>query len=121
MRKRASKHPTGPCDVGDALEALGAGWKGEVIWYLSSGSKRFMELRRLIPAVSPKVLTQSLRALERDGLVHREQHLEIPPRVEYSLTALGRSAGPVLQMIAEWWRKHAEGVRSRVVAKDRSS
>jgi DNA-binding HxlR family transcriptional regulator len=58
------------------------------------------------------VLTQSLRALERDGLLNREQHLEIPPRVEYSLTALGRSAGPVLAAIAEWWKKHAESVRS---------
>jgi len=66
----------------------------------------------LIPAISPKVLTQTVRSLERDGLVSRVQHPEIPPRVEYALTALGRSAGPVLQAIADWWRKHGEAVRS---------
>jgi len=102
--------------VGDAVEALAAGWKGEVLWYLAHGPKRFMELRRLIPAISPKVLTQTVRALERDGLVSRVQHPEIPPRVEYSLTALGRSAGPVLQVITDWWKKHGEALRSSAAA-----
>jgi len=112
MAKRARTRVVGPCSVGDAVEALGARWKGEILWYLGDGPKRFMELRRRIPAVSPKVLTQALRSLEQDGLVQRVQHAEIPPRVEYSLTALGRSAGPVLQVIADWWKKHGEAVRN---------
>lgn len=112
MSPRRMNRSAGPCSVGDAVEALAGGWKGEVLWYLADGPVRFMELRRSIPAVSPKVLTQALRALERDGLVSRVQHAEIPPRVEYSLTALGRSAGPVLQVIADWWKKHAEALRS---------
>jgi len=117
MAKRARARAVGPCSVGDAVEALGARWKGEILWYLAPGPRRFMELRRLIPAVSPKVLTQALRALEQDGLVDRVQHPQIPPRVEYSLTALGRSAGPVLQVIAEWWKKHGEAVRSSAARK----
>src|SRR5882672_10797333 len=112
MAQRVKHRTVGPCSVGDAVEALAAGWKGEVLWYLADGPKRFMQLRRLIPAISPKVLTQTVRSLERDGLVSRVQHPEIPPRVEYALTALGRSAGPVLQAIADWWRKHGEAVRS---------
>lgn len=112
MAKRTRGRAPGPCDVGDAVEALGASWKGDILWHLTDGPRRFMELRRRIPAVSPKVLTQALRSLERDGLVSRVQHAEIPPRVEYSLTALGRSAGPVLQVIAEWWKKHGDAVRN---------
>jgi DNA-binding HxlR family transcriptional regulator len=110
MAKRTRKQPPGPCNVGDALEAIGAGWKGDIIWHLREGPLRFMELRRRIPAISPKVLTQALRALEADGLVLREYHAEIPPRVEYSMSALGRSAASVLQVVAEWWRKHGEAV-----------
>jgi DNA-binding HxlR family transcriptional regulator len=111
MTKRVRARPVGPCNVGDAVEALGASWKGDILWHLTDGPKRFMALRRLIPSISPKVLTQALRSLERDGLVNRAHHAEIPPRVEYSLTALGRSAGPVLQVIADWWKKHGEAVR----------
>jgi len=117
MAKRAKDQAPGPCNVSAAVEALAARWKGDILWHLSDGPKRFMELRRRIPAVTPKVLTQALRALERDGLVDREQHAEIPPRVEYSLTALGRSAGPVLQLIAEWWKKHGDAVQGSAARK----
>jgi DNA-binding HxlR family transcriptional regulator len=117
MAKRANPRPAGPCNVGDAVEVLGGGWKGDILWFLKDGPRRFMELRRLIPAISPKVLTQSLRSLERDGLVDREHHPEIPPRVEYSLTSLGRSTGPVLQAIAEWWKKHGEAVQNPAARK----
>ena len=70
-----------------------------------------------LPSISPKVLTQALRSLERDGLVNREHHPEIPPRVEYSMTSLGRSTAPVLQTIADWWKKHGEAVRNPSVRK----
>ena len=111
MAKRTKKHPPGPCNVGDAVEAIGSGWKGDILWHLREGPRRFMELRRLIPAISPKVLTQALRALEADGLVRREHFAEIPPRVEYSMTALGKSAGGVLQVIAEWWKRNEGALR----------
>ncbi|MBK7644389.1 MAG: helix-turn-helix transcriptional regulator [Planctomycetes bacterium] len=111
MAKRTRKQPPGPCNVGDAVEAIGAGWKGDILWHLREGPQRFMELRRSIPAISPKVLTQALRALEQDGLVRREQFAEIPPRVEYSMTTLGRSAAGVLQAIAEWWKRNGAAIQ----------
>lgn len=117
MANRVRERAPGPCNVGQAVEVLGARWKGDILWHLANGPRRFMELRRLIPAISPKVLTQALRSLEEDGLVLRVQHPEIPPRVEYSLTALGRSAGPVLQVIAEWWRRHGGAVRNSGTAR----
>jgi DNA-binding HxlR family transcriptional regulator len=71
-----------------------------------------MELRRLISSVSPKVLTQKLRELERHGLITRVQFAEIPPKVEYTMTDLGRSAIPILAAIADWWTDHADEVRA---------
>jgi DNA-binding HxlR family transcriptional regulator len=66
------------------------------------GPQRFTELQRLIPAITPKVLTQRLRQLERDGLVVRSYYPEIPPRVEYQITELGRSLGPLFASLAQW-------------------
>lgn len=117
MTKRTHKHPPGPCNVGDAVEAIGSGWKGDILWHLREEPRRFMELRRLIPEISPKVLTQALRALEQYGLVRREHYAEIPPRVEYSMTPLGRSAGVVLQVIAEWWKRNGDAVRDGAAKK----
>jgi len=99
-----------PCSLGDAVDVFASRWKGQVLWYLQDGPRRFMELRRLIPTVSPKMLTQKLRELERDGLVHREHHREIPPRVEYTMTELGRSVLPVLEAIETWWKQHGASV-----------
>ena len=110
-----SKYEEGrPCSLGGAVEVIASRWKGEILWHLQAGPKRFMELRRLIPPVSPKVLTQKLRELERDGLVRRTHHPEIPPRVEYEMTDLGASAVPVLQAIDRWWSRYqAQIVPSR--------
>tara|TARA_B100000676_G_C17405330_1_gene497015 strand:+ start:178 stop:459 length:282 start_codon:yes stop_codon:yes gene_type:complete len=66
------------------------------------GTLRFSELRRQIPEVSQRMLTQQLRDLERHGLVHREFHESVPPKVEYSLTELGKTAHPVYKMVCEW-------------------
>lgn len=108
-----------PCRVGEAAEMLASRWKGQVLWYLQDGPMRFMELRRSIPSVSPKVLTHKLRELERDGLILREHHSEIPPRVEYSLTPLGRSAIPVLGTIERWWQEHGSRAQSRAQSQTR--
>ena len=110
MARRPSRSEDLPCSVGDAVDVFASRWKGQILWYLQDGPQRFMELRRQIPAVSPKVLTQKLRELERDGLVRREHHPEIPPRVEYSMTPLGRSVLPVLETIESWWKEHGAKV-----------
>jgi DNA-binding HxlR family transcriptional regulator len=81
-------------------------WKLLILWYLLEKTRRFNELRRLMEEVSQRVLTQQLRDLERDGLVHREIYRDIPPKVEYSLTPLGRSLAPLLKWLTDWGHKH---------------
>jgi len=77
-------------------------WKLAILWVISQKTRRFNELQRLMPKVSRGVLTQQLRELERDRLVHREVYREVPPKVEYSLTEIGKSFIPVMMKIMEW-------------------
>ena len=91
---------------------IGGKWKGVIWWRLSNGLGRFGELQRAIPQVAKKTLTQQLREMERDGIVHREVYPETPPRVEYSLTESGLSLGPVIEAMCVWGDGHlrANGV-----------
>lgn len=89
-----------------ALNVIGGKWKTLILWELYGQPSRPGELRRTIGGISEKVLIQQLRELERDGLVHREQFHEIPPRVEYSLTPLGRSAMDATMPLCEWGERH---------------
>lgn len=112
MQKTVSKVLQDPCRVGRVLQIIGGRWQGTIIWWLRDGTKRFGELRRLIHGVSPTVLTTQLRQLERDGLIHREQYDEMPVRVEYSLTDLGRSLLPILDDLRDWALQHLDAVES---------
>ncbi len=94
------------CPVEALMEATGGRWKPVILYHLMGGTRRFSELRRLAPQVSQRMLTQHLRELERDGLVHREVYREVPPRVEYSLTALGRTMEPLLHQMNAWAAAH---------------
>ena len=80
----------------------------QIGYQLLSGTKRFGELQRLIPGASRQMLTMQLRELEQMGLIHRQAYSQMPPRVEYSLTELGRSLEPVLQQIHAWWACYSE-------------
>ncbi len=112
---------THECKVVEAIATFAGRWKGEIVWWIQDGPKRFGELRRAIPLVSAKVLTQQLRELEADRLVIRKQYAEIPARVEYSLTPLGKSVIPILDGIATWWRKNKTKVeKSRSACPDHS-
>ena len=84
------------------LSLIGDKWKVLILRDLMPGTKRFGELKKSIGSVSQKVLTAQLRAMEDSGLVHREVYAEVPPRVEYSLTALGRSLQPILTAMQQW-------------------
>ncbi|MBD1915565.1 MULTISPECIES: helix-turn-helix domain-containing protein [Cyanophyceae] len=88
------------------LKVLGGKWKILILWHLRDEAKRFSELKRLMPDVSEKVLTQQLRELEADGIVLRISHLSKSPKVEYSFTDYGRSLVPVLQSLCQWGEVH---------------
>ena len=90
------------CPVETTLELIGGKYKALILWHLSSGKLRFSELRSRISGATPKMLTQQLRELEANGLVHREVYPVIPPKVEYSLTETGRSLMPVLVAMRDW-------------------
>src|SRR6186713_1134652 len=84
------------CSVEAALDVIGDKWKGVVLFHLLSGTKRFSEIKKIIPDVSQRVLTAQLRQLEKDNIISREVFPEVPPRVEYTLTPLGKSLEPIL-------------------------
>lgn len=92
----------GKCPTEAALAVIGGRWKVPILWNLIRGTLRFGELSRALSSATQKMLTQQLRELERDGLVHRKVYAEIPPKVEYSLTPLGRSLEPVLASLTQW-------------------
>ncbi|MBI1785454.1 helix-turn-helix transcriptional regulator [Candidatus Sumerlaeota bacterium] len=92
--------------VENALRVIGGKWKPLILWHVMDGKKRFGELRRLIPGITPKMLTQQLRELEKDGMVHRKVYAEVPPRVEYTLTEFGATLRPVLDMLCRWGKTY---------------
>lgn len=89
-------------DVRAVIALIGGKWKLEILWLLNARVHRFSELRRAIPEVTKHMLTQQLRELEADGLVERTVYAEVPPRVEYRITAESRRLKPVFDAIAEW-------------------
>lgn len=90
------------CPVEVTLGVIGGKWKPLILFYLLQGTKRYNELKRLLPQVTQQMLTLQLRELEQAGIVHRKVYAEVPPKVEYSLTATGRSLEPLLQLMLEW-------------------
>ena len=90
------------CPVETTLTLIGDKWKVLILRDLMTGTKRFGELKKCVGNVSQKVLTVQLRAMEANGLVHREVYAEVPPRVEYSLTPLGRSLKPIMDAMWTW-------------------
>ncbi|MBS2012884.1 MAG: helix-turn-helix transcriptional regulator [Deltaproteobacteria bacterium] len=94
------------CAVEATLGVIGGRWKGVVLYWLLSGKHRFGELRRRVPNCTERMLTLQLRELEEDGLLTRTVFAEVPPRVEYELTAFGRSLEPILLGMREWGERY---------------
>jgi DNA-binding HxlR family transcriptional regulator len=104
MAGKATKTYT--CGLDAAVDVIGGKWKALILWELHAGVRRFGALRRGVVGVSEKMLIQSLREMEADGLVAREVYREVPPRVEYSLTELGRSLNEALLPLGDWGERH---------------
>ncbi|HEY3957097.1 MAG TPA: helix-turn-helix domain-containing protein [Streptosporangiaceae bacterium] len=99
------------CPIAPVVDIVFSRWTTPILWQLSThGRQRFSGLRDLVDGITAKVLTQRLRQLERDGLVSRTMHAEIPPRVEYEITELGRSLAPVFAALVTWSEHHLADV-----------
>lgn len=90
------------CPVEATLDLIGGKYKALILWHLSGGKLRYSELRNGLPGITPKMLTQQLRELEASGLLHRQVYPVVPPKVEYSLTELGKSLMPILVAMRDW-------------------
>lgn len=91
------------CPITPVVDVVFSRWTTPILWVLNEfGRHRFVELERRITTITPKVLTERLRRLERDGLVVRTYHPEVPPRVEYEISELGRSLAPLFAALSEW-------------------
>ena len=97
-----------PHPVEVTLSLIGGKWKPLIVFYLLGGTKRFSELRRLLPQATQQMLTMQLRELEQAGILHRQVYAQVPPKVEYSLTDLGRSIEPVLRQMCSWGEWYSE-------------
>ncbi|WP_407842037.1 winged helix-turn-helix transcriptional regulator (plasmid) [Streptomyces sp. DSM 116496] len=95
------------CPIAPVLDIVFSRWTTPILWTLNEyGVQRFVELHRNISSITPKVLTQRLRQLERDGLVVRTYYPEMPPRVEYEISPLGKSLAPLFAALADWAADH---------------
>ena len=90
------------CPIGATLRVLGGKWKIIILFSLYDGTKRFNELRKIMPAVTQRMLTNQLRELEEDNIIARKIYAQVPPKVEYSLTPIGISLKPVLEELKKW-------------------
>jgi DNA-binding HxlR family transcriptional regulator len=109
--RTSTSDPELACPISPVVDIVFSRWTTPILWALHTyGRQRFVELERRIAKITPKVLTQRLRQLERDGLVVRTYHPEVPPRVEYEISALGRSLAPLFAHLAEWASDNLEKV-----------
>ena len=114
MAERGDGTERGPaCPISPVVDIVFSRWTTPILWALHEyGRQRFVELERRIGTITPKVLTQRLRQLERDGLVVRTYHPEVPPRVEYEISELGRSLAPLFHSLVEWSEVHLPRVEA---------
>lgn len=106
MEAKAENHDRLTCEVETTLRVIGGRWKVLIIRELMGGVKRFGELQRALNGITQKMLTQQLREMEEDGIIHRKVYPQIPPKVEYSLTPLGESLKPILYAMHDWGVQH---------------
>lgn len=101
------------CGLDAAIDVIGGRWKALILWALDDGALRTGELRRKVAGISEKMLIQVLREMEADRIVHREVFHEVPPRVEYSLTSLGRQLNTALLPLGDWGEDNMQEIARR--------
>jgi DNA-binding HxlR family transcriptional regulator len=106
--RRGRPNPIGGCPLTAALAAIGGKWKLIIVYWLAESPRHFAALRRALPGISQKILTQQLRELVGDGIVRRQPKGTVPAPVEYSLTDYGRSVLPLVEDVRHWGRAHLE-------------
>lgn len=99
------------CPVTATIALIGGRWKTIILYILSDHTRRFGEIAARMPSISRKVLTEQLKELEADGLIIRTQYKQIPPRVDYAMTELGKSLSPILDDLAAWGREKVLDIR----------
>jgi DNA-binding HxlR family transcriptional regulator len=100
MKNSSKRHAYCPVDY--AFQRIGGKYKGRIIWYLKDGILRYGELKKVVEGITPKMLTQTLKELEEDHLVNRKVYLEVPPKVEYSLSESGMTLVPFVDQMRVW-------------------
>lgn len=99
------------CTIELTLDIIGGKWKPLILWHLGvGGTKRFSEIKKALPGITQKMLTQQLRELEADGMISRKIYPQVPPKVEYSLTEEGLSLMPILNTMCKWGKEYYEKV-----------
>jgi DNA-binding HxlR family transcriptional regulator len=114
------KHRSLTCSPGCAVEAtldlIDGKWKGLILYHLLQGTRRFNELRRLLPNVTQRMLTTQLREMEMNGIIVRTVYPQVPPRVDYSVSELGQSLSPVISALKAWADQHIDFTTGAPVA-----
>lgn len=100
------------CGLDAAIAVMGGKWKGLILFSLGEGPLRFGELRRAVAGISERMLILQLREMEHSGLIHREAHHQMPPKVEYSLTDFGRSLNAAMAPLGEWGEENLERIEA---------
>lgn len=100
------------CPVDATMRVLGGKWKPLILYQLMGNTRRFGELKRLIPNITQQMLTLQLRELEQDGIVHREVYRQVPPKVEYWLTPIGQRLEPVFNLMLAWGVEYTEALKA---------
>jgi len=98
------------CGLDVALSVIGGKWKPLILYHLAKGTRRYGELKRAVGGVSDKMLIQQLKELHADGVIARRDYQQVPPKVDYRLTPMGRSFVPIIDSIRKWGARHLAGV-----------
>lgn len=102
------------CSIELTLHLIGGKWKALILWYLGKRNMRFGELKRELPQITQKMLTKQLRELEQDGIINRFVYNQVPPKVEYSLSEVGKSLLPILITLSDWGASYADQAESNI-------